>query len=241
MISPVAKCRAAMEKMAANVAAAEPDIIVVITPHGIYLDDQVTVSFGPEAHGELDAITVNAEIDHDFAAAWAYEAANRAIPMAPVSLHAGKPFPLDWGVTIPLTLLTAHTGPLPIVVACPGRDMTREQLVGLGETLVAAAELERKRVALVVSADQGHGHAKDGPYGFSAESAEYDAAMVEAVAKDCLEKLLGWDDRWIEAGLPDSYWQTLSLIGVQRKLPLRGRLLAYEVDHYFGLLCAEYR
>ena len=43
-----------------------------------------------------------------------------------------------------------------------------------------------------------------------------------------------------ETALANSYWQTLALIGVQKRVPLRARFLAYEVDHYFGLLCASF-
>lgn len=240
--SPVAKCRAAMDRMAGNLASSRPDVLVVLTPHGIYLDHSISISFASHAHGDLDEVSIDADIDQDFAAAWAFEAADLGVPVTPLTLKDPQStFPLDWGVTIPVALLAASAGPLPIVVACPGRGASREQLIGIGEALVSASDLEKKRVALIVSADQGHGHAEDGPYGFAAESAEYDAAMVEAVGKDKLEDILTWDERWIEAGLPDSYWQTLALIGVRRRLPLRGHFLAYEVDHYFGLLCAEYR
>ena len=240
--SPVEQCRAALDRMAANLAAAQPDVIVVLTPHGIYMDDRITIGVMETAAGELDGLEVSAAIDLDFAAAWLYEAAERDIPFAPIQMNdPDRPFPLDWGVTIPYALLTQYTGTLPLVVACPGRSVSRMALTEAGSALTAAADLEQKRVALVISADQGHGHAEDGPYGFTPASAEYDAAMVAAVAADNLESLLTWDEEWPETALADSYWQTLTLIGVQRQVPLRGRFLAYQVDHYFGLLCAEYR
>jgi len=93
---------------------------------------------------------------------------------------------------------------------------------------------------VIISADQGHGHAKDGPYGFSPVSAEYDRAMVKAVQADDLASLLDWKDDWIDAALTDSYWQTLTLLGIRKHVPLSPCFLSYEVDHYFGLLCAMY-
>jgi len=239
--SPVAQCRAALDNMAVNLEASQPDVIVVLTPHGIYIDDQITVGFMEFASGELDGLEISASIDQDLTAAWAYEGSERDVPFAPVQMKdPDKPFPLDWGVTIPYALLTQHTGNLPLVVACPGRSVSREALVEAGTALIAASESEQKRIALIVSADQGHGHAADGPYGFTPISAEYDAAMIAAVTEDNLEVLLTWDEEWPDTALADSYWQTLTLIGVQRKIPLKGRFLAYQVDHYFGLLCAEY-
>jgi aromatic ring-opening dioxygenase LigB subunit len=128
-----------------------------------------------------------------------------------------------------------------IVVGCPARDLTRQQLVDIGDVLVATADAEKQPVALIVSADQGHGHATDGPFGYSPLSAQYDDAMQAAIRDNDLERLLVWDDDWIDEAMPDSYWQTLALIGVRRRLGWRTELLAYDIDHYFGLMCAELR
>lgn len=247
--SPVPKSRAAMETMRAALAASKPDCLAILTPHGIYAEGLITLGISPTAYGELDDLTIDAPIDIDLASSWAYYADDRGIPIAPIAAPEKAPFPLDWGVTIPLTLLDpAYSSPdrgprgcsMPIVVACPARDLPRKNLVDLGAALVDAAEEQGRRVALIVSADQGHGHAADGPYGFTPSSALYDKAMVDAVSADDLDRLLGWDSQWIEAGLPDSYWQTLSLIGARRNVSLKSTFLSYEVDHYFGLLCAMY-
>jgi len=237
--SPVPGCRAAMETMRVAMQAARPDVIAILTPHGIYAEGVITLGVSSSGYGELDNLIVEASIDVDFASAWAYQAADRDIPVAPIAPKDNAPFPLDWGVTIPLYLLDPNVE-IPIVVACPARDLPRENLMDFGEALVDAAEELGRRVALIVSADQGHGHAKDGPYGFTASSAVYDKAMVDAVKADDLDRLLMWDEAWIEAGLPDSYWQTLSLIGARRNVLLTSTFLSYEVDHYFGLMCAMY-
>ena len=228
-----------METMRAALHASKPDVVAILTPHGVYADGVITLGISPTGYGELDNLTVDADFDVDFASAWAYHGADRNIPVAPIAPKDGAPFPLDWGVTIQLALMDPD-GAYPIVVACPARDLTRENLIDWGEALVDAADEQQKRVALIVSADQGHGHAPDGPYGYTASSAVYDKAMVDAVKADDLSRLLTWQDDWIEAGLPDSYWQTLALIGARRNVPLKSTFLAYEVDHYFGLMCAMY-
>lgn len=228
-----------MERMRAALDAARPDCLAILTPHGVYAEGLITLGVSRTAQGELEQRNIEAATDLDLASSWAYHGDNLGIPVAPVAAPDDAPFPLDWGVTIPLTLLDPG-GRLPIAVACPARDLPRKKLADWGEALVRAADEQGKRVALIVSADQGHGHAADGPYGYTPASADYDRAMVDAVKTDDLDRLLMWDEKWIEAALPDSYWQTLSLIGVRRNVPLRSTFLSYEVDHYFGLLCAMY-
>ncbi len=236
---PVPRCRLALAQMRRSLEAARPDAVAILTPHGIGVEGAISLGITARGYGELDGIKVGVETDLDLASAWAYRATEMGVPVAP--LQTSEPdgaLPLDWGVTIPLVLLTP--APLPSVVACPARDVGRMQLVDWGEALVDAAEQSGRRVALIVSADQGHGHAADGPYGFTPVSAEYDAAMQAAIEADDLPRLLEWPEDWPETALADSYWQTLSLIGVQKRVSLRASFLAYEVDHYFGLLCAEF-
>ena len=226
--------------MRLSMEAAKPDVIALMTPHGVHVNGAMSIGFTPRAAGDLDALHVEAATDLPLASAWAEQAASRGIPVTPlIARTLGGVLPLDWGATIPLTLLDPK-GELPTVIACPSRDLTRQQLVDWGEALVDATESLEKRVAFVGSADQGHGHAQDGPYGFTAASAIHDQAMREAIQADDLPRLLTWPEDYAETALADSYWQTLPIIGIQKRVPLHAQFLSYEVDHYFGLLCAQF-
>lgn len=240
--TPVPRSRAAFVQMERGLRAARPDSLAVLTPHGISIAGKVSLGITPQAQGDLDGVSAHVETDLDLAAAWAYAATARGVPVAPLS--AREPdgvLPLDWGVVIPLVLLAGNLDPAPpVVVACPARDVSRSHLVAWGEALAEAADEQGRRVALIVSADQGHGHAADGPYGFTPESARYDRAMQEAIEADDLTRLLEWEENFAEDALADSYWQTLALVGVQKRVPLRAQFLSYEIDHYFGLLCASF-
>jgi aromatic ring-opening dioxygenase LigB subunit len=82
--------------------------------------------------------------------------------------------PLDWGALIPLWFMRA-----PAVVVSPSAPpRTRSMCAGAA---LARATGDR-RVALIASADHGHGHTRTGPYGFAAESAPYDARIVSSCA-----------------------------------------------------------
>ena len=238
---PVPLGRRAMARMRESLRASGAESVAILTPHGIHQPGVMTLGVTTTGYGETDGVQVGIQTDLDLAAAWADKAAEKNIPVSTLAGSAETDvLPLDWGVTIPLALLTPPPGTLPTVVVCPARDLSRQQLVDWGEALVEASDAVGRRVALVVSADQGHGHAADGPYGYTAVSADYDADMQAAIEANDLPRLLDWPKDYAETALADSYWQTLSLIGVQKRLPLSARVLSYEVDHYFGLLCAEF-
>lgn len=233
--------RRAMARMRESLRASGAESVAILTPHGIHQPGVITLGVTQTSCGETDGVGVSVQTDLDLAAAWAYQAAEKNIPVALLSgENEADPLPLDWGVTIPLALLTPPPETLPTVVACPARDLPRQSLVDWGEALVEASDQLGKRVALIASADQGHGHAADGPYGYTPASAEYDAAMKAAVEANDLLRLLDWPEDYAKNALADSYWQTLAIIGVQKRVPMSARFLSYEVDHYFGLLCAEF-
>jgi aromatic ring-opening dioxygenase LigB subunit len=98
-----------------------------------------------------------------------------------------------------------------------------------------------QRIALVTSADQGHAHAANGPYGYDPAAAMYDAWMQDVIRKGDLDELLSVDMELVEHGKPDSLWPTTILAGVLKEVPMKARLLSYEVNVYFGILCAEFQ
>ena len=94
-------------------------------------------------------------------------------------------------------------------------------------------------MALIASADHGHGHTADGPYGFAPESAEYDRELLGLVRDNRLDTLRAWYRGFAVAAKADSFWQLLMLHGALGD-GFDVELLSYEVPTYFGMLTAAY-
>ena len=89
--------------------------------------------------------------------------------------------PLDWGALIPLYLIGRELGARPegsrlpeVVLIGPSRDGRRESLVELGEAVAESAAASGRRVVFVASADHGHTHLPNGPFGFDPAAVAYD-------------------------------------------------------------------
>jgi aromatic ring-opening dioxygenase LigB subunit len=95
-------------------------------------------------------------------------------------------------------------------------------------------------VAFVASADQGHAHRADGPYGFHSASKEFDEIVQRAILSNDLRILFALNPEFVENAKPDSLWQIAMLQGILDRVSLAGHLLSYEVPTYFGMLCASY-
>jgi aromatic ring-opening dioxygenase LigB subunit len=247
----MAATREAMLELGRRCLAARPDTIVVLTPHGVQSPDSITVSANETAEGTLegeDGSSVRADyaVDLEIAESILALCADCRIPAVPIAFadeeYRPIPFQLDWGAFIPLWFMGSSWEPRPrIVVLCPSRSLPRPALVEAGHAVARTCEQTERRVALICSADQGHGHDSSGPYGFAPESAEYDAAYVSAVRRNNLAEMLDWESEWIDCAMTDSYWQTLMLHGALAHTPMRPALLSYEAPTYFGMACAAFQ
>jgi aromatic ring-opening dioxygenase LigB subunit len=149
--------------------------------------------------------------------------------------------PLDWGAVVPLYFMGYRFSSKPkIVHLSPMRTLPLVTHYEFGRAIGRVLKESDKRIAFIASADQGHAHDANGPYGFDPASAQYDAWMQDVIRKGHLEELLSADPQLVEDGKPDSLWPTLVLAGVLKENPMQAKLLSYEVNVYFGILCAEF-
>ena len=212
--------RRAMEELGRRFDGAAPDIAIVVTPHNVHVQGHFA---------DVTAAQVGEwETDRDVAAALL--AAD--LPILGVSYGGNVPaqseMPLDWGTEVPLDFMRAKR----VVVVSPARDRALEEHIELGQ---AIAQLPG-RVALLASADHGHTHAADGPYGFHPAAALYDERLLEIFASGRLDYLPLAD--YAEDGKADSLWQLLVLQGAMGD-GARVDMLAYARRSYFGMLVAE--
>jgi aromatic ring-opening dioxygenase LigB subunit len=243
------KTQQAMEELGRRFDTARPDATIVLTPHNVHIDGHFAVVLAGKAAGDLAAwdapsVVLECPVDVAFARDVVVALHDARIPVVGVSFGANDPgaatAPMDWGALIPLWVMGGRSDPqVPAVIVSPARDRPFEEHVRAGAAIAEAARSTNRRVALIASADHGHAHDADGPYGFDPAAKEYDNRVVDLVGDDNLGRLLDFDAEFIEAAKADSFWQMLMLHGALGG-GWRGELLSYEAPTYFGMLCAAY-
>src|SRR5262249_42176857 len=219
-LDEIPKLRAAMEELGRRFDAAGVETAVVVTPHNIHVERHFAVVTAAHV-GEW-------EVDREAA-----EALLRAdLPILGVSyggnLVEQAEMPLDWGTEVPLDFMRAKR----VVVVAPARDLSLDEHIRLGEEI---AQLPGRR-ALIASADHGHTHTADGPYGYHEASAAYDELLRRILASDRLDfRPLA---ELVDDAKADSLWQLLLLQGAVGATA-RTDILAHPPGGYFGILVAE--
>jgi len=242
----VKKTRAAMNDMGEHLQTLNPEVIVIANPHGFRVQNAMSISIAERATADwYNKVRLDFEMDPSLANAIADKSEEMEVPIVRYIYGAsGGPecfIPLDWGAVVPLYFMGHRFNPKPkLVHLSPMRLLPFETHYEFGRAIGRVIKDSKQRIAFIASADQGHAHDANGPYGFDPAAARYDAWMQEVIRSGDLDALLSADPNLVENGKPDSLWPTLILAGVIKENPMPARLLSYELNVYFGILCAQF-
>ena len=212
--------REAMDELGRRCTAG---VAIVVTPHNVHVEGHFAVVTAARV-GEH-------ETDRTLALAIVEELRAGGLPVVGVSFGGNDPaaaeMPLDWGAGVPLEFVRAPR----VVVVAPARDRPLDEHIRAGAAIARATGDER--VALIASADHGHAHDPEGPYGFDPAAARYDARLQELLAAQPLDFMPLAE--LVEDAKADSLWQLLVLQGA---VTGRAELLAYAAPTYYGMAVA---
>jgi aromatic ring-opening dioxygenase LigB subunit len=243
----VKQTRDAMVEMGKHLQALDPEVIVIANPHGFRVQNAMSISIAERAVADWSpGVKLDFEMDPSLANEIADRAEGMDVPVVRYIYGAsGGPecfIPLDWGAVVPLYFMGYGYHPKPkLVHLSPMRLLPYTTHYEFGRAIGGVIKDAKQRIAFIASADQGHAHDPNGPYGYDPAAAQYDAWMQNVIRSGDLGALLDADPKLVENGKPDSLWPSLILAGVIRENPMAARLLSYEVNVYFGVLCAEFK
>jgi aromatic ring-opening dioxygenase LigB subunit len=249
LLEAFGETRNGMERLAEMMNSQKPETIVVATPHNVRLKATIGVITSEFTEGTLEnnnrQMKLRLSCDRDFAKRILENAENAKLPVVGVNYGTSEGsascMPMDWGTLIPLWFFTRNgEDKTRVVIVTPTREIPLQKLVEFGKIIAKTAEASNEKVAFVASADQGHAHKADGPYGFHPASKSFDEMVRHAVLENDLKPLLRLPPEFIEDAKPDSVWQVAILQGIIEHVPLKGALLSYQAPMYYGMLCAAF-
>lgn len=199
---------AAMEEAARAIGSLEPDVVVVIAPHGTSYSNYMLVSPGKEGkgyvgipddvQGVLNGILFKARrelfakevvrVPYDEQFAGDIVAASRAFGV-PAGTQGQKRSELDPSALVPLYFIR-KTCPDCMTVRCSVSGLSLLDHYRFGKGIAKAARDSKKRVVVVASGDLSHRLDEDGPFGFAPEAALYDKVFVDALREQDFLTLL---------------------------------------------------
>ncbi|MFH0993039.1 MAG: AmmeMemoRadiSam system protein A [bacterium] len=231
----------AYQEVAARIAIAQPETIILTTPHSTVYADYLHLSPGLRAQGSFrefgaPEVVMTAEYDETLVAAITAMAGSEGIPAG--TLGERKPA-LDHASMVPLYFFRQKL---------PHFKLVRISLSGLsplihyrfGKCIAAAIAASGKRVAFVASGDLSHKLKTDGPYGLAPEGPLFDRAVTDAIASGDFLRLLEFEESFCDAAAECGLRSFLMLAGALDGRAVRPELLSYEGPFGVGYAVAAF-
>ncbi len=248
-IEQVLQTKEALVQLAQTVVDVNPDVVVVISPHGPVFQDGIVVNFAPTAEGDFANFGVPEEklqflVDGLFAGAVQDEAEELEVPIIPLTIDLVKRFRLttglDHGALVPLHYLKKagwHGKIVPVTMGI----LPLDKLYSFGLAIQRAAQNLGRRVAVIASGDLSHRLSPDAPNGFNPRGQEFDAAITQALEAGDVVGLLEVTPELREEAGECGYRPLVMMAGAVDGYRLEPRLLSYEGPFGVGYAVALWK
>lgn len=233
------KTRNAMLKLEQELYVAQPETIIVISPHGDSLPDAMTINLNSkyvtnfQEFGDLvtklewkpDTMLID-RIREDFK--------EKHLPLVLESSES-----LDYGTAVPLFYLTQHLPQVKIVPILTSTNLDMKTHHEMGKQLKDEIMSSTKRIAVIASADLSHRVGENSPAGLSPKGVAFDEKIMEIITKHQHLGILDIDDAWVAEAQACGAKVLATLFGIMDEVNHETIVLSYEKPFGVGYLIAH--
>ncbi|MBQ6294204.1 MAG: AmmeMemoRadiSam system protein A [Lachnospiraceae bacterium] len=189
----------AYERVADEVAALEPETIIITSPHSVMYADYFHISPGKGAKGSFrrfGAGRVRFEEDYDTLLR------DRICTLAdaagfPAGTLGERDAELDHGTMVPLWFIRRkYSGGRIVRIGLSGISLSDHYR--LGQMIARAVEDTGRRTVFVASGDLSHKLQTYGPYGYAPEGPEYDRRIMDVASRAAFGELFDFDETFCD-------------------------------------------
>ena len=238
-LSKVDKTVLAMEKLEHEVYASQPDLILIISPHGHMLSDAFSVNLHTKYQVDFEAFG-DWQTKMEFKSSPEFISKIKECVETELSISVISDEKLDHGSGVPLFFLTAHLKNIPIVpISYSFLDLNKHFKFGqLLNQEIAKSDL---RIAVIASGDLSHCLTKDAPAPYSPKGQEFDQQLIKYLEKKAYSDVLNFDADFIEEAAECGLRSFVILFGIIQEYKHNVEILSYEGPFGVGYLVANFK
>ncbi len=240
--SKISETTHAYEKVADEIAALEPETIVITSPHSVMYSDYFHISPGNGATGSLERFRAPRV---RFSESYDTELVSRICDLAEAeNLPAGtlgeRDAGLDHGTMVPLWFVrNRYKGGRIVRIGLSGLPLTDHYR--LGKIIARASEDTEKRTVIIASGDLSHKLKEYGPYGYAPEGPEYDRRIMDVCSRASFGELFDFDENFCEKAAECGHRSFVIMAGAFDGLKVRASVLSHQDVTGVGYgVCAFY-
>ncbi|MBO4382951.1 MAG: TTE1956 family protein, partial [Clostridia bacterium] len=189
----------AYERVADEVAALEPETIIITSPHSVMYADYFHLSPGKGAKGSFrqfraPQVRFSEQYDTELVQKICDLAAAENFPAGTLGERDSA---LDHGTMVPLWFLRNKYKDGKIVrIGLSGLPLTEHYR--LGQFIAEAVDQTGRRAVIIASGDLSHKLQDYGPYGFAAEGPEYDRRIMDVCGRGAFGELFEFSETFCD-------------------------------------------
>jgi AmmeMemoRadiSam system protein A len=239
-----------MKDLAKELAAATPETLVVITPHGNVFADCISCLGEDLLYGDFKAFGSNSagysyKNDRELLVEIAKRSTAAGIDFISVdhncALNNRLQSKLDHGVLVPTHYLAAEL-PYPVqLLAVSIGFLSNLELYTLGKVIQESALALGRIVAIIASGDMSHRLKDDGPYDYHPQGEVYDLKMKGLLENKDVRGIMNIPPRLLEVAGECGYRSIVIMLGTLDGLEFKSRVFSYEGPFGVGYLVAGFK
>ncbi|MEA2065449.1 MAG: AmmeMemoRadiSam system protein B [Patescibacteria group bacterium] len=239
-INQITKTKEAMEDLSGALYAAQPETIIIISPHGLINAEFFTIQVSDSYQGDFKNF---GSIDDKFEFGSDISLINKIKIRAETSdqpIVLANELSLDHGVLVPLYYLTKNL-PKVKIVPMAYSFLGYQEHFEFGKYLKQVITRSNKRVAIIASGDLSHCLTKDAPAGYSSKGEVFDKKLISILEKMDYEQLLNFNEELAGEAKECGLRSFMILAGALSKLNCEPQLLSYEYPFGVGYLVMNFK
>jgi aromatic ring-opening dioxygenase LigB subunit len=226
-LAVIEKTKNAMLQLEQAIYVAQPEIIIVISPHGDSLPDALSINLNSTYvtnFSEFGDLVTKLEWKSDV---MLIDRIREDFKEKHLPLVLGSSEFIDYGSAIPLSYLTAH---LPNIRVIPliASQLDMKAHYDFGKNLKDEIMSSTKRVAVIASADLSHRVAENSPEGLSPRGVAFDEKVLDILGRQNPTGILDIDEEWIRESQTCGAKVIATMCGVLDDVRHESEVLSYE-------------
>lgn len=238
----------AYKRVAKDIKNDNPDIIVLITPHGpffrdlIYITDTGKILEGDFGRYGASKVKLRFENHLDLARAISDNAMSNNIqtggPSNSYIRRLGIPKTLDHGTTVPLYFIEKE-GINPKLVHISVADMPYITLFEFGKCINKSISEIDEDVVIIASADLSHSLTQDAPCGYNKMGEVFDKALIDYLTKGDVSSILNFDKRLVQEASECGLRPIIMMLGAIEEHKMHTQIYSYEGPFGVGYMVSK--
>lgn len=226
----------AMDTVSKQISGLNPDVLVVISPHGPLFSDAIAIRGEEILSGNLadfgapqielkkynDMMLVNTIIE---------KSEKEGIPVVKFDHKLARRFDasnaLDHGILVPLSFLKPYDFDYKLVAITYGL-LSPDELYRFGKVIAESVDALNLSAVVIASGDLSHRLKDSGPYQYDARGPEFDDWIMKAFNNGHLAEIVAADDALCEGAGECGKKSIDIMIGTLDGLEVRSEVLSYE-------------